>query len=242
MKHLVYMPIRHVVLKIYVPCKNFHVPSQYLYKPCKAYVYWWENKYSTCPAWKITCPVGHITTKVYVPWDKIYMPRACGHALMSSPVIDSGWITYIFDRCYCSLAVTLNGIFNKYWVLILNFKNLKNNGAEEMVLVTLSQLSYCRKVGVGNGSPQVPNYFEEKTIFISPFQIFLYAEMVLAFENKVQGRHMIHCSHYTVNGMFVQAQVQNDTVPISKIHIFLKGAHLPYDIICDQSFQYVICS
>ena len=28
---------------------------------------------------------GHVTTKVYVPWDKIYMPRACGHTLMSSP-------------------------------------------------------------------------------------------------------------------------------------------------------------
>ena len=44
-KHLVYMPIGHVVLKIYVPCKNFHLPSQYLYKPCKAYVHGWENKY-----------------------------------------------------------------------------------------------------------------------------------------------------------------------------------------------------
>ena len=39
------MPIGHMVLKIYVPCKNFIVPSQYLYKPCKAYVYCWENKY-----------------------------------------------------------------------------------------------------------------------------------------------------------------------------------------------------
>ena len=44
-KHLVYMPIGHVVLKIYVPCKSFHLPSQYLYKPCKAYVHGWENKY-----------------------------------------------------------------------------------------------------------------------------------------------------------------------------------------------------
>ena len=43
-KHLVYMPIGHMVLKIYVPCKKFHVPSQYLYKPCKAYAYCWENK------------------------------------------------------------------------------------------------------------------------------------------------------------------------------------------------------
>ena len=43
-KHLVYMPIGHVVLKIYVPCKNFDVPSQYLYKPCKACIYYWKNK------------------------------------------------------------------------------------------------------------------------------------------------------------------------------------------------------
>ena len=59
-KHLVYMPIEHMVLKIYVPCKNFHVPSQYLYKPCKAYVYCWENK--------------------YVPRPKNHLPsRACNH-------------------------------------------------------------------------------------------------------------------------------------------------------------------
>ena len=44
-KHLVYMPIGHVVLKIYVPCKIFCLPSQYLFKPCKAYVHGWENKY-----------------------------------------------------------------------------------------------------------------------------------------------------------------------------------------------------
>ena len=42
-KHLVYMPIGHKVLKIDVPRKNFHMPSQYLCKPCKAYVYCWEN-------------------------------------------------------------------------------------------------------------------------------------------------------------------------------------------------------
>ena len=59
-KHLVYMPIGHVVLKIYVPWKGFHVPSQYLYKPCKAYVYCWKNK--------------------YMPTLKNHMPcRACNH-------------------------------------------------------------------------------------------------------------------------------------------------------------------
>ena len=47
------------------------------------------GKISTCPDWKFTCPVGHVATKVYVPWDKIYMPRARGHTLMSSPGKDS---------------------------------------------------------------------------------------------------------------------------------------------------------
>ena len=59
-KHLVYMPIGQVVLKIYVPCKFFYVPSQYLYKPCKAYVYCWKNK--------------------YMPWLKNCLPsRICNH-------------------------------------------------------------------------------------------------------------------------------------------------------------------
>ena len=66
-KHLVYMPIRHVVLKIYVPCKNVDVPSQYLCKPCKAYIYCWKNKYiarlkNHLPSWtrnhKSLCPLG----------------------------------------------------------------------------------------------------------------------------------------------------------------------------------------
>ena len=59
-KHFIYMPTGHVVLKIYVPWKSFHVPSQYLYKPCKAYVYCWKNK--------------------YMPTLKNHMPcRACNH-------------------------------------------------------------------------------------------------------------------------------------------------------------------
>ena len=53
-KHLVYMPIGHVVQKIYVPFKNFHVPSQYLYKSCKAYAYCWKNEYM--PRLKIRLP------------------------------------------------------------------------------------------------------------------------------------------------------------------------------------------
>ena len=72
-KHLVNMPIGHVVIKIHMPCKNVDVPSQYLYKPCKAYVYCWKNKYmprlkihlprrahnhkSLCPGIRSTCPV-----------------------------------------------------------------------------------------------------------------------------------------------------------------------------------------
>ena len=54
------MPIGHVVKKIYVPWKSFHVPNQYLYKTCKAYVYCWKNK--------------------YMPTLKNHMPcRACNH-------------------------------------------------------------------------------------------------------------------------------------------------------------------
>ena len=72
-----------MVLKIYKPCKNFHVLIQYLYKPCKAYVYCWKNKY--VPRLKNHFPSWARNHKVYVPWNKIYMPRACEHALMSSP-------------------------------------------------------------------------------------------------------------------------------------------------------------
>ena len=66
-KHLVNMPIMHMVLKIYMPCKNFDVPSQYLYKPCKAYVCCWRNKYmprlkNHLPSWarnhKSLCALG----------------------------------------------------------------------------------------------------------------------------------------------------------------------------------------
>ena len=77
-KHLVYMPIGHMVLKIVVPCKNFHLPNQYLYKPCKAYVYCWENKYM--PWLKSHLRSWAHDHKVYVPWDKIYMPSSCGNA------------------------------------------------------------------------------------------------------------------------------------------------------------------
>ena len=97
-KHLVYMPIGHVVLKIYVPCKNFDVPSQYICTSPVKLVYTTE-KISACPDWKITCPVRHVTTKVYVSLDKIYMPWARGHALMSTPVQENG-----FENAICNMA------------------------------------------------------------------------------------------------------------------------------------------
>ena len=34
---------------------------------------------------KSTCPVGHVSSRVHVPGHKIYVPRALGHALISSP-------------------------------------------------------------------------------------------------------------------------------------------------------------
>ena len=59
------MPVGHLVLKIYVPCKNFHMP-------CKASVYCWKNKYM--PILKNHLPSRACTSnrKNYVPWDKIY--------------------------------------------------------------------------------------------------------------------------------------------------------------------------
>ena len=84
-KHMVYMPVRHVVLRIMCPAKIFTCSANICTSPIK--LTYTAGKISTCPYWKITCPVGHITTEVSVPWDKIYMPRALGHALMSSPAM-----------------------------------------------------------------------------------------------------------------------------------------------------------
>ena len=53
------MPTRHVLAKIYVPYKNFHMSSQYLYKPCKADENSWENK--------------------NLPWLKNHMPSPARH-------------------------------------------------------------------------------------------------------------------------------------------------------------------
>ena len=82
-KHLVYMPIGDVALKIYVPCKNFHVPSYYLYKSCKAYVYYCKkNKYMPRMKSHLTCRASN--HKSLCALGQIYMPWARGHAFMSS--------------------------------------------------------------------------------------------------------------------------------------------------------------
>ena len=82
-KHLVYMPIGHVVLKIYVPCKNFHVPNYNLYKSCKAYVYYWKkNKYM--PRMKSHLPCRASNHKSLCALRQIYIPWARGHAFMPS--------------------------------------------------------------------------------------------------------------------------------------------------------------
>ena len=65
----------------------FMCPANICISPVK--LMYTAGKISTCPDWKITCPVGHVTTKFYVPWVKIYMPRACGHALVSSPELEA---------------------------------------------------------------------------------------------------------------------------------------------------------
>ena len=83
-KHLAYMPIGHVVLKTDVPCKNFHVPSQYSYKPCKAYVYCWKNKYM--PRLKNHLPSRASNHKSLSALGQNLHAPGPGHTLMSSPV------------------------------------------------------------------------------------------------------------------------------------------------------------
>ena len=67
------------------PANIFTCPANICTSPVK--LMYTAGKISTCPYWKITCPFGHVTAKVQVPWDKIYVPRACGHALTLSPVL-----------------------------------------------------------------------------------------------------------------------------------------------------------
>ena len=102
--------------KLTCPAKIFHVPRQYLSKPCKAHVYCCENKYM--PWLKVTCPVGPITTKVYVPWDKIYMPRACGHALMSSPAFSN------FNSCTVEVWEWIS-YHTLWWMWLLTHAGIK---------------------------------------------------------------------------------------------------------------------
>ena len=44
------MPIGHMVLKTDMPCKHFHLPSQYLYKPCNIIQDLTLNIWCTCPS------------------------------------------------------------------------------------------------------------------------------------------------------------------------------------------------
>ena len=84
-KHLVYLPIGYVVLKIYVPWKNVYVPNQYLYKPCKAYIYCWKNKYM--PRLKNHLPSWACNHKSLCALGQNLLAQACRHALMSTPDI-----------------------------------------------------------------------------------------------------------------------------------------------------------
>ena len=135
------------------------LPSQYLYKPCKAYVYCWKNKYSTCPDWKITCSVGHVITKFYVPWDKIYMPRACGHALMSSPalVVDHLNTLSCVGVCVCVCRIQLISKnlshFEFFWCQELNviFQFVHQSKYKEHFLLLFFQNLHLRGVSPFEG-------------------------------------------------------------------------------------------
>ena len=105
-KHLVYMPVGHMVLKIYVSCKNFHVPSQYLYKPCKAYVYCWENK--------------------YMPRLKNHLPsRACNHKILCAlgqDLLAPGMRARLnVEPCHFVLPLLLEKVREKVMEKSLNF-------------------------------------------------------------------------------------------------------------------------
>ena len=75
------MPVGHVVLKIYVPCKTFHMPNWYLYKPCKAYIYCWEKKYMPILKNHLPNPAHNHKSLCALGQDL----HACGQALMCSP-------------------------------------------------------------------------------------------------------------------------------------------------------------
>ena len=95
------MPIGHVVLKIYVPCKNFHMSSQYLYKSCKAYAYCWKNK--------------------YMPWLKIHLPfQACKYkslcALRQDLHAPGMWAHLNIEPCEWVIS-SVNG-FSPFWLAV----------------------------------------------------------------------------------------------------------------------------
>ena len=76
-KHLVYMPIGHMVLKFTCPAKILMCPTNICTSPVK--LIYTAEKISTCPDWKITCPVGHVTTKVCAQGQDLHAPgtRSC---------------------------------------------------------------------------------------------------------------------------------------------------------------------
>ena len=96
--------------KFTCPAKIFTCRANICTSPVK--LMYTAGKISACPDWKITCPVGHVTTKVYVPWEKIYMPRACRHALMSSPVMEYEVMKHKSKAClrYKKLECTFHEI------------------------------------------------------------------------------------------------------------------------------------
>ena len=67
---------------------------------------------------KSTCPVGHVSSRVHVPGRKIYVPRALGHALMSSPGHATQLNSLVPWRSRCDFK---NTIF--YLVLLIHIFN-----------------------------------------------------------------------------------------------------------------------
>ena len=163
-KHLVYLPVWHMYLKVYMPCKTFHVPSQYFNKPCKGYVHCWENKYM--PRLKNHLPCRAHNHNGLCALRQDLHARACGHALMSSPAVfrlsqivihSKGWPTLIgsWQTQSCQLK-TINFLprAKKWWFSLSKHGLFKKN---------LHEFCYFFKTTQNPTNPQEKFWTEKRT-------------------------------------------------------------------------------
>ena len=108
------MPIGHMVLKIYVPCKNFHMPRQYLYKPCQVYAYWWENKNIFRLQNHLPSQVG-IHKSLHALGQDLHAPgnRAC----LNVETCLQLWLLYLTETEWHMYASETNHHWSRQWLI-----------------------------------------------------------------------------------------------------------------------------